>query len=62
MSKASLSSNLESSSFCRGLFESTGLEWWEKSWGGYFTSFGDFLGFSWEVMGEFMPSRGIRQY
>lgn len=33
-----------------GLFESTNTDWWEKSWGGYFVSFNDFLGFGWEVM------------
>ncbi|WVQ73981.1 hypothetical protein IAR50_003562 [Cryptococcus sp. DSM 104548] len=33
-----------------GLFESTNVDWWDKSWGGYFVSFNDFLGFGWEVM------------
>lgn len=42
--------------FCsRGLFESTNTDWWEKSWGGYFVSFNEFLGFGWEVMGEYLP-------
>ncbi|KAK6909719.1 hypothetical protein I203_103740 [Kwoniella mangroviensis CBS 8507] len=33
-----------------GLFESSNTDWWDKSWGGYFTTFNDFLGFGWEVM------------
>ncbi|TYJ58686.1 hypothetical protein B9479_000522 [Cryptococcus floricola] len=33
-----------------GLFESSNVDWWDKSWGGYFVSFNDFLGFGWEVM------------
>ncbi|ODO09142.1 hypothetical protein I350_02742 [Cryptococcus amylolentus CBS 6273] len=33
-----------------GLFESNNVDWWDKSWGGYFVSFNDFLGFGWEVM------------
>lgn len=37
----------------RGLFETIALDWWEKSWGGYFTTFNNFLGFGWEVMGMF---------
>ncbi|ODO06439.1 hypothetical protein L198_01671 [Cryptococcus wingfieldii CBS 7118] len=36
-----------------GLFESSNVDWWDKSWGGYFVSFNDFLGFGWEVMGMF---------
>nr|ODO01231.1 hypothetical protein L204_01959 [Cryptococcus depauperatus CBS 7855] len=33
-----------------GLFESTNIDWWDKSWGGFFVCFNDFLGFGWEVM------------
>nr|XP_031863417.1 uncharacterized protein CI109_001293 [Kwoniella shandongensis]KAA5530489.1 hypothetical protein CI109_001293 [Kwoniella shandongensis] len=33
-----------------GLFESSNTDWWDKSWGGYFTTFNEFLGFGWEVM------------
>ncbi|OCF32973.1 hypothetical protein I316_05311 [Kwoniella heveanensis BCC8398] len=33
-----------------GLFESSSTDWWDKSWGNYFTTFNDFLGFGWEVM------------
>ncbi|ORX35755.1 hypothetical protein BD324DRAFT_75812 [Kockovaella imperatae] len=33
-----------------GYFESTDLSWWEKSWGGYFTGFNEFLQHGWEVM------------
>ncbi|ORY32855.1 hypothetical protein BCR39DRAFT_557413 [Naematelia encephala] len=33
-----------------GLFEGEGTDWWDKSWGGYFATFNDFLGFGWEVM------------
>jgi hypothetical protein len=36
----------------RGLFESSAIDWWERSWGGYFQTFNDFLGVKWEVMGE----------
>lgn len=36
----------------RGQFESAGTEWWDRSWGGYFGTFNDFLSFGWEVMGE----------
>lgn len=43
----------------RGLFETIALDWWEKSWGGYFTTFNDFLGFGWEVMGTLKPVRTI---
>jgi hypothetical protein len=43
-------SNLSSS--CRGFFEADPIDWWERSWGGYFQTFGDFLGIKWEVMGE----------
>lgn len=28
------------------------MDWWERSWGGYFHTFNDFLGVKWEVMGE----------
>jgi hypothetical protein len=35
-----------------GTFEGSGIEWWEKSWGNYFATFNEFLGFGWEVMGE----------
>jgi hypothetical protein len=34
----------------RGQFEAGGVEWWDRSWGGYFGTFNDFLGFGWEVM------------
>jgi hypothetical protein len=37
---------------CSGTFEGSGIEWWEKSWGNYFATFNEFLGFGWEVMGE----------
>jgi hypothetical protein len=37
---------------CRGFFEADPIDWWERSWGGYFQTFGDFLGFKWEVMGK----------
>jgi hypothetical protein len=37
----------------RGLFEADMIDWWDRSWGGFFQTFGDFLGFKWEVMGEF---------
>ncbi|RXK39311.1 hypothetical protein M231_03390 [Tremella mesenterica] len=33
-----------------GHFETNGIDWWDKSWGGYFLTFNDFLGFGWEVM------------
>ncbi|WVQ99537.1 hypothetical protein IAU59_006673 [Kwoniella sp. CBS 9459] len=33
-----------------GLFESSSTDWWDKSWGNYYTTFNDFLGFGWEVM------------
>ncbi|WVR06909.1 hypothetical protein IAU60_003945 [Kwoniella sp. DSM 27419] len=33
-----------------GLFESSNTDWWDKSWGNYFATFNDFLGFGWEVM------------
>jgi hypothetical protein len=36
----------------RGFFEADPIDWWERSWGGFFQTFGDFLGFKWEVMGE----------
>jgi hypothetical protein len=34
------------------VFEADPIDWWERSWGGFFQTFGDFLGFKWEVMGE----------
>ena len=36
----------------RGYFEGNGIDWWDKSWGGYFMTFNDFLSFGWEVMSE----------
>jgi len=38
------------------MYETSGVDWWEKSWGGYFNCFGDFLGFGWEVMGALASS------
>ncbi|WVQ82111.1 hypothetical protein IAT38_004239 [Cryptococcus sp. DSM 104549] len=33
-----------------GSFEADNIDWWEKSWGGFFVSFNAFLTFGWEVM------------
>ncbi|GMK55266.1 hypothetical protein CspeluHIS016_0203220 [Cutaneotrichosporon spelunceum] len=33
-----------------GDFDSQNIDWWDASWGGYFRSFSDFLGFGWEAM------------
>lgn len=37
-----------------GDFDSQNIDWWDASWGNYFRSFNDFLGFGWEAMGELL--------
>ncbi|KAL7421913.1 hypothetical protein Q5752_003685 [Cryptotrichosporon argae] len=33
-----------------GDFDAQGIDWWDSTWGGFFSSFNDFLGFGWEAM------------
>ena len=36
-----------------GYFEARNIPWFDASWSVYFTTFGDFLGFGWETMGQY---------
>ncbi|TXT08977.1 hypothetical protein VHUM_02451 [Vanrija humicola] len=33
-----------------GDFDAQNIDWWDASWGGYFRSFNEFLGFGWDAM------------
>ncbi|EJT45521.1 hypothetical protein A1Q1_05967 [Trichosporon asahii var. asahii CBS 2479] len=41
-----------------GDFDAQNIDWWDASWGGYFRSFNDFLGFGWEAMARTDDSFG----